>query len=130
MRGLDGNEYKFVIYEGGQIVNSDGENCDLTIVGDEFNPLAEIENDLENPYADQSRGRISNVFGEGSRAEAISLDQPKVLLNLLGEDSILGRSLFTFEDRDGGGFPTTAEYCCVIARTEPPTTMVSNVTWV
>ena len=52
MRGNPGNEMKFVIYEGGQIVNSAGENCDLTIVGDEFNPLAEIENDLENPYAD------------------------------------------------------------------------------
>ena len=131
MRAEEDAPVKFVIYEGGQIVNSAGENCDLTIVGDEFNPLAEIENDIENPYSDKSRGRIADPSADGdTRGTRVSFEQPKVLLNLLGEDSILGRSLFTFEDRDGGGFPTTAEYCCVIARTEPPTTMVSNVTWV
>ena len=120
-----------MIYEGGQIVNSAGENCDLTIVGDEFNPLAEIENDIENPYSDMTRGRISDVFGEGeTRATAVSLDQPNVLLNILGKNSILGRSLFVFEKRNDADFRTEAEYCCVIARMAPPTTMVSNVTWV
>ena len=91
--------YKFVIYEGGQIVNSDGEGCDTTIVGDEFNPLAEIENGIENPYADPSRGRLAVVTAEEgvSNALAVTIDQPKLLVNLLGEDSILGRSLFVFE---------------------------------
>ena len=63
MRAEEDAPVKFVIYEGGQIVNSAGENCDLSIVGNEFNPLAEIENDIENPYSDMSRGRISNVIG-------------------------------------------------------------------
>ena len=134
MRGNPGNEMKFVIYEGGQIVNSAGENCDLTIVGDEFNPLAEIENDIENPYSDKSRGRIADPSADGdTRGTRVSFEQPKVLLNLLGEDSILGRSLFVFEKMINNAdvdFRTGANYCCVIARMEPPTTMVSNVTWV
>ena len=134
MRAEEDAPVKFVIYEGGQIVNSAGENCDLTIVGDEFNPLAEIENDIENPYSDKSRGRIADVIGDGdTRGTRVSFEQPKVLLNLLGEDSILGRSLFVFEkriDNDEVDFRTDANYCCVIARMEPPTTMVSNVTWV
>ena len=80
-------------------MNSAGEGCDTTIVGDEFNPLAEIENGIENPYADQSRGRLAVVTAPAgvSDAEAVTIDQPKVLLNLLGEDSILGMSLFVFE---------------------------------
>ena len=134
LTGIPDNEYKFVIYEGGQIKNESGENCDVTTVGEEFNPLAEIENDVENPYADKTRGRIANSFGFGDdNDEAVEVSSPKTLVNLLGEDSILGRSLFVFERYESRGdvaFEATATYCCIIARMEPPTTMVSNVTWV
>jgi hypothetical protein len=136
-----GYALKFVMYEGGELVNGDSASyCDVSLVGNEFAPLAEIENGVENPYSDETRGRI-DVSEPADALADVDFKQNKYLGNILGADSILGRSIFIYEstddtseprefelDPDAGGFPSGG--CCVIARMAPPTTMVSNVTWV
>jgi len=88
-----------VIYEGGNIIDQDLGQCELSVVGNEFNPLAEIENGIENPYADSTRGRIDVVVaGAGPNGGSnVEVDQSKLLVNLIGEDSILGMSIFIIE---------------------------------
>lgn len=65
--------------------------------GKEFNPLAEIdENGHQNPYQDPSRGRLDlvTVDPKGGVRDAT---QEKVLINLSGFYSVIGRSILIYD---------------------------------
>jgi len=108
------------MYEGGTLVDSDSASyCDIDLVGNEFAPLAEIENGVENPYSDQTRGRIAPVTSMAGLTE-ITLDQPKFLQNLGGYNSILGKSIFVTQPNLGNNPPVETVACCVIAQKAAP----------
>lgn len=99
--------YRLVFYEGSEIYSTDDSDyCypTLALVGNEFAPLAEIENGVENPYSDKSRGRIVDFKATSDGTE---FEQTKFLGNILGKDSILGRSLFIYESDDDSSDPPT-----------------------
>ena len=88
----------------------DGTTCDM--VGDEFNPLAEIDKyGNPNPYQDPARGTINSGALTLDATGALTLEASKdsvILQNLAGKDSLIGRSISLV---DGA----TSADCCVIA---------------
>ena len=57
--GTADEEYTFNIYTWGSIDSGDCGKTDPTKqIGDEFRPLKESKDGVENPWADASRGRI------------------------------------------------------------------------
>lgn len=104
----------FTLTVGTTGVVGDGAVCDS--VGDEYNPLAEIDKyGQPNPYQDPARGRINGGMITTDSTGAIAIapsSENVVLLNLEGKDGILGRSI-TRADANGSA-------CCVIARDALP----------
>ena len=85
--------------------------------GKEFNPLAEIdENGHQNPYQDPSRGRLDlvTVDPKGGVRDAT---QEKVLINLSGFYSVIGRSILIYDQTVDDNNKLINEHplgCCVI----------------
>ena len=92
-------------------VIGDGATCDN--VGDEFNPLAEIDKyNQPNPFQDPARGTINarELTADGSGDITVAASSENIILqNLAGKDSLIGRSI-TFADVGGN------KDCCIIAR--------------
>lgn len=103
-----------------------GDDC--ADVGSEFNPLKEVKKGIANPYQDPARGRIDDITAtvDGTFSGA----QDKLLQNLAGPDSLIGRSLLlsttvTEVDPDAGVNIEREETraCCVIALDDAPESM-------
>lgn len=83
-----------------------GAACDET--GEEFNPLFETDKyGNPNPFQDPSRGRLT--IPDSDANGDITIDTTKLMQNLAGHDSILGRSM-TLKAADDSVLG-----CCVIA---------------
>ena len=98
-----------------------GDSCDAADTGPEFNPLFETDKyGNPNKFQDPSRGRIPNIppsemIPGSSPAEfASTLLVSKVLQNLEGTDSLIGRSITLFDAHDD------RVACCVIGRDMDP----------
>ena len=110
LNGADADEVLAItINELGVI--GDGATCDQ--VGDEFNPLAEIDKyGQQNPYQDPARGTINagSLTADASGIVTIEASKDNVILqNLAGKDSLIGRSISI---TDAAAANTD---CCVIA---------------
>ena len=108
---LSDSEYTITVNETGVV--GDGMTCDN--VGDEYNPLAEIDKyGQPNPYQDPARGRISGgkVTSTSTNEIIFEVGDEEILLNLEGKDGILGRSV-TIADDNGAA-------CGVIVRDALP----------
>lgn len=103
-------EYTITINTTGKI--GDGTTCDE--VGEEYNPLAEIDKyGNQNPYQDPARGTINarKLTTDGSGAITVAPSSEAVILqNLEGKDGIIGRSITLLDAADA------VVACCVVAR--------------
>ena len=89
-------------------------------IGDEYNPLTEKDKlGRANPYQDPTRGRFTNITTDstGSIADGIQKD---VLLNLLGHDDLIGRSLAIYTTDSDGVLAASPLGCCVIGYDQEP----------
>jgi len=78
--------------------------------GEEFNPYKEEWNGQVNPHADPTRGKIDGFTTDATGA--FTLNQARLLQNLSGKDSIVGKSIELFQvvtDEDDISLG-----CCVI----------------
>lgn len=128
-------EYTNRIMQTG-IVEEDDNGNDCTLVGEEFNPLEEVDQfGRDNPFQDPNRGTmpnftsqlrgattnafptcVANAFPNGRAAAGYEDLEPFSLLqNLEGADGIMGRAVIINRE-DGGSIRT----CCIIAREEAP----------
>ena len=70
--GASETEYTFSIFSNGDIDGADCGKTDPSIqLGEEFRPLKEVKQGVENPYADSSRGRIDKVTIGSGLTEAV-----------------------------------------------------------
>ena len=100
----DGGVYSFTLHRYGNIDNTGGagagDNDDEVCpkAGPVFNPLAEFIwwDMVLNPFADPSRGTIADVTVVDADRDAdgnFTWTQPKLLHNLAGKNSIIGKSI-------------------------------------
>lgn len=97
-------EYKLVIREFGKT----GIGCDKG--GEEFNPLKETYQGVQNPHQDPKRGRIHSFTTDNSGAA--TLWQDKLEQNLSGPETIMAKSL-TLSKVDADKTETIVD-CCII----------------
>ena len=98
-----------------------GAGCDN--LGDEYNPLTEKDKlGRANPYQDPSRGRFENisVTGVDPDRDVTDLIQKDILLNILGPNSIMGRSIALYSVDGAGVLSASPISCCVIGYDAAP----------
>lgn len=113
--GVPEIDYVFEFKTSGETVGS-VRDCtpeeDTTI----FNPLKEEKNGVANPYADPRRGTIDKIT---TPVAALLTDfdyvQTDILQNLIGEDSLIGRTMFVKTEADSATAPGVFDVvvgCC------------------
>lgn len=112
---VSSKSFRFAIKTYGKM----GASCDQG--GAEFNPLAEfVQYGTPNPHQDPTRGRLdgfeSDSYGDGS------FQQAKLLQNLGGKDSIIGKMIIMVQVKDeSDSYDTdTVIDCCVIGQAPAP----------
>jgi len=71
-----------------------------------FNPLAEMKNGVMNPYADPRRGTIDVISAPVTALlPDFSYVQTDILQNLIGENSLMGRSIYIKTETDAATAP-------------------------
>lgn len=88
--------------------------------GEEFNPYKEEWNGQANPHADPTRGKIDGFTTDATGA--FTLNQAKLLQNLSGKDSIVGKSIELFQVVTDGDDISLG--CCVIGQDVTPAHLV------
>jgi len=87
--------------------------------GMEFNPLKEFDRYQQpNPYQDPSRGILENVTAD--EEGAVSSTQQKLLQNLSGPESLIGRSIHLTSVAQMEEGDPTPNACCVIGKDKNP----------
>ena len=88
---------------------------DCNDLGGEFWPLKETSKFGKNPYQDPKRGKIPSVKAN-STGNLVAKTETNVLLNLSGDNSIIGRSVAIIED----GVTDFIIDCCTIGYDKNP----------
>ena len=106
---------------------------DCANVGAEFNPLDEIYLGEVNPNQDSTRGRIDDItISLDSVTMESTFSQSKLLLNMAGPESIVGKSLTLFLKSDltaaTAGAPATPLACCVLGINVNPNPVAATPT--
>ena len=107
----------YVLSQYGTTANNCGD------VGEEFRPLQEKDKyGQNNPYQDPARGRLPAQKSDANGAIASSTTN-NVLLNLSGDNSIIGRSIVIYnnaKDANGNRTSSTPMGCCIIGYDKNP----------
>lgn len=115
------------INQYGDIYTTTTNTCDNT--GTEYRPLQEKDKyNQNNPYQDPARGRLPYRTLTTSATGALAATTTNnLLLNLTGDDSIIGRSILFYEmDATGKTRDAVPKGCCVIAIDVNPNPLPTN----